>query len=426
VSPPAPRAGVSLWPSTLLRLTDALGATTTDPSLARTEQQAAATGEPPHTAVSAAPALRYEQLGLLGEGGMGRVERVRDRDLLREVALKHLRPELLHDPDSLEQFLWEARVTASLDHPNIVPVHELGVSPAGELFFSMKLVHGATLESLIANARESRGAYVSRNKRLRLFLQLCNAVSFAHSRGVLHRDLKPSNVMVGEYGETLVTDWGLAVPLPGPAGEPWRELMPAGLSLKSAGTPLYMSPEQAVGETLDARSDIYTLGVILYELVALRGPYRARSVAEVLSEIVKGLAVPLARAAPSASSSLACVVHKAMAFEPAQRYQSATELARDLEQVLEGQTPDAEQISLLTRAARYYVARDPAMAHLRVVDIDQWAFSAMLVGAGVAVLTSRWYSSTPRLGWLLLLAACLLSLPPTLRWLRLRRQARKG
>lgn len=412
-----------------------------DPALAATRQpaghgsafaptqQPAAPTSPPARQVGATTHVtpaggRYERLALLGEGGMGRVERVRDCDLLREVAVKHLHPELLQKSGSLEQFLWEARVTAHLDHPNIVPVHDLGVTPDAELFFTMKLVRGATLESLISEARSSDVERFGLTRRLRLFLQLCNAVSFAHSRGVLHRDLKPSNLMVGEYGEALVTDWGLALALAGTASDGLRGAMPGGLERQSAGTPLYMSPEQAAGQTLDTRSDIYSLGVILYELVALRSPYRAANLQQLLQELKSGKVEPLTRVAPLTTTSLAAVVAKAMALQPEQRYATVTALADDVERVLEGRTPSAESASLVRRAARYYVARDPGMSKLRVVDIDQWAFSAALLGAGCAVLLARWFTPRPRIGWLLLLGALLISLPPTVRWLRLRRAAR--
>jgi serine/threonine-protein kinase len=332
--------------------------------------------------------------------------------LLRDVAVKHLRPELLADAAMLAQFLWEARVTAYLDHPNIVPIHDLGMNETGELFFTMKLVRGATLETVVAARTESL------TRRLRMFLQLCNAIAFAHARGVLHRDLKPANVMVGEFGEIIVTDWGLALPLPGGDDEGLRSALPDGMAKLSAGTPMYMSPEQIRGDALDVRADVYALGVMLYELIALRPPYEAASVPALFAKALQGDAIPLTGASPS----LAAVVARAMAVEAGSRYASVDALARDVESVLDGGTPGAERVSLLRRAARYYVARDPAMAGLRVVDIDSWAFSAMLCGLGVAALASRWITLPLWAGIAAFAAALLVGAPATIRWLRLRRR----
>jgi eukaryotic-like serine/threonine-protein kinase len=366
------------------------------------------------------PAARFETLGVLGEGGMGRVDRVRDRDLLREIAVKHLKPDVARDEGMLEQFLWEARVTAYLDHPNIVPVHDLGVSPDGQLSLTMKLVRGTSLDAALAKrARaegEPRGLHLSR--RLRVFLQICHAISFAHARGVLHRDIKPANVLLGEHGEVLVTDWGIAIPLPDAAGDALRPLVPSRLSMTSVGTPMYMSPEQARGEALDARSDVFALGAVLYELVALRRAFDAESVPAILERVKNANKVPLLEAAPGTGSALVAIVDKATALDRDQRYSSVHALAEDVEAALDGRTPAAEHAPLVTQAARYYVSRDPAMARLRVVDIDMWAGSASLVGAGLGVL-ARAHLGVP--WWPLVLVGFAVALPPTRRWLRERR-----
>jgi len=369
---------------------------------------------------------RYHHLGLLGEGGMGRVDRLRDRDLMRDVAAKHLRVELADDPRMLAQFVWEARILAYLDHPNIVPVHDLALTPDGELFLTMKLVRGHTLEKVIADACKETDASSSTTKRLRCFLQLCNAVSFAHSRGVLHRDLKPANVMLGAYGEVLVTDWGLALPLPDTSGDELRSAMPPEVGTISAGTPLYMSPEQVRGDPLDARSDLYALGVMLYELIALTVPYQATSAVDVLDQVARGEVVPLSQMAPGTSHSLVAVVDKAMAHDAVDRYPDVRSFADDLETVLEGHTPSSEHVSIGRRLGRYYVARDPAIAGLRVVDIDMWVLSATLLGAGVALSLAHWLAPGAWVGWALMGAAALVLVPPTLRWRRLRASRRSG
>lgn len=292
-----------------------------DTAMAPTERgPSLAPSVPPSSGTAVAE--RYETLGLLGEGGMGRVERVRDRDLLREVAVKRLLPELLANTKLLRQFLWEARVTAYLDHPNIVPVHDLGVTPEGHLYFTMKLVKGRTLEQELEKVREA-GEVESEllvNRRLRLFLQLCNAVSFAHSRGVLHRDLKPANVMVGEYGEILVTDWGIAVPLPDESGDALRALFEEASVGVSAGTPLYMSPEQVrSAKHVDARADQWSLAVILFELLAGRPPFTGGPTA-VSAAIVADDTPSLRELAPEVPAELEQVIGRALGKKPGQRY----------------------------------------------------------------------------------------------------------
>jgi serine/threonine protein kinase len=364
------------------------------------------------------PTSRFEPQGVLGEGGMGTVERVRDRDLLREVAVKHLRPELESDGGLLSQFLWEARVTAHLDHPNIVPVHDLGRTPEGHLFIVMKLVVGDTLEDVINRAREAGSGEEALQRRLRQFLQLCHAVSFAHNRGVLHRDLKPSNVMVGAHGEVLVTDWGIAVPLPGDAGAALQALAPGNLMAASAGTPMYMSAEQARGDTLDERSDVYALGAILYEVVSLERAIQGNSLPEVLGHVMRGEVEPLAKVAPWAPPVLGLVVAKAMALDPKDRYATVTALAEDVEAVLDGKTPSCEDVSALKRFARFYVGRDRAFGEMRVGEVDLWVASGGIIGAGVGILFARFTA----LWWPFVVIGSILAAIPTIHFIQLRRR----
>jgi len=357
---------------------------------------------------------RYEWRALLGEGGMGRVDRVHDRDLLRDVAAKHMLPQLRADRTQLAQFLWEARVTAYLDHPNIVPVHDIGIAPDGHLYFTMKYVSGSTLQAALAR----RDAEFTLPRRLRLFLQICNAVAFAHARGVLHRDLKPANVLLGEFGEVLVGDWGLAMPLPN-GEDALRAAMPEGLSIESAGTPSYMSPEQAKIDTLDVRSDIYTLGVILYELVALRRAYDGDTAANVLEKVKSGEHAPLSEIAPTAPATVIAIVEKAMSLDPRDRYANVNALADDVETALDGRTPTADDASLLTQAVRYYFGRDPAVAQLRTIDLDLWVLGAGSAGAGGAAYFA---SRVAPYWWELIVLGALLALSPTIRYYRARRR----
>jgi serine/threonine protein kinase len=354
---------------------------------------------------------RYESLDELGQGGMGRVEAVWDRDLMRELALKQLHGRLAEDGLSLRQFLWEARVTAHLDHPNIVPVHDLGLDQAGRLYFTMKRVKGRSLAQLcelLDTVPAPRLAALDcehrptpepdedplvtelgpRKRRLRAFVEICQAIAYAHDRGVLHRDLKPANVMLGEFGEVLVMDWGLATPLAGAEGA-LAGLMPEalrGAEDRLLGTPRYMAPELLRSEAASVRSDIYALGVMLYELLALRRPHDADSVPALVYQITEGQSTPLAEAAPELPRPLVAVVEQAMASDPSQRYASVAELIEDVEAVLDGLSPMAEQAPAVVKLHRYFTSRDnPDVAHIRLVDLDLTAIAGIALGAAGAL-----------------------------------------
>lgn len=306
---------------------------------------------------------RYEHLRLLGRGGMGQVDQVWDHDLMRKLAVKRLHPERADSTPALRQFLWEARVTAHLDHPNIVPVHDLSLDDQGDLYFTMKFVHGTSLDELLgalarieqANVEGTDRTHVdevitaehlTQLRRVRLFIDLCQAIAYAHGRGVLHRDLKPANVMIGQYGEVLIMDWGLAYPLPGIAGEGLRELLPDPLldrkpatPNRPTGTPRYMSPEQVRAQPLDQRSDIYSLGVILYELLSLRSPYSATEFTRLMLQVSEGDVQPLTETGPSVPDSLINVVNRAMAPKREDRYPTVRALTEDIEAVLDAFSP---------------------------------------------------------------------------------------
>jgi len=369
-----------------------------------------------------APVERYQPVGTLGAGGMGVVERCYDTDLMRELAVKRLRAELRQEDQLQRQFLWEARVGAYLDHPNIVPVHDLGVGHDGGLFFTMKLVRGASLAELLNELGDSTGDLRSRyplSRRLRIFLQMAQAVAFAHKRGVVHRDLKPANVMVGDHGEVYVTDWGIAIPRPGADNQHLERATPDGLAEGLSGTPQYMSPEQAAGGSVDARSDVYALGAILYEMVALTPAFAGDTLSEILESVKAGRFAPLGDVAPDASPSIVAVTNKAMAHDPDDRYQSVSELAHDVERVVDGQTPEAEHASLLTRAERFYMSPDRGLARIRVVDVDMMVGAGMLLGVAMGLVLALWLG--PLYAALALVAAAAVGIPPTVRWLRARK-----
>jgi serine/threonine protein kinase len=252
---------------------------------------------------------RYELLGEIGSGGMGVVYLGLDKELGRRVALKVLRI-LDAGGQAAQRMADEARVLARLEHPGIVPVHDLGTLPDGRIFYAMKFVAGTRLD------RYAQGEAPLAD-RLRVFLRICETVSFAHSQDVIHRDLKPANIMVGPYGEVLVLDWGVAK-IAGLANE----------SLLAVGTPGYMAPEQAAGnvDQVDARSDIYALGKTLEGLLATRG-----------SQIPK---------------RLQAIWKKAASADRATRYATVPDLAREIERFQSGEPVLAYRETIVERLGR--------------------------------------------------------------------------
>ena len=314
-------------------------------------ERSPALGELPSRGTSTDPASvaclaeheRYEDLGLLGRGGMGEVHQVRDLRLQRVMAMKRLHPRATSG--SIARFVEEAQATAQLQHPGIVPVHDLGMAADGTLFFTMKQVKGRTL------AQALRDDDTPGERRLRRFVgvvqRVAEAMAYAHARGVIHRDLKPANVMLGDFGEVLVVDWGLAKVL-GPEGAV-REVAPDDdddgdvTTTRSAsggfrtrvgtvsGTPSYMAPEQARGdlEAIGRGTDVYALGALLYEVLSGRAPYRGRS-GEVLQAVLRG-----PPPAPGGDEALEALCVEAMARQPIAR-PTAADLADALSGWLDG------------------------------------------------------------------------------------------
>jgi serine/threonine-protein kinase len=284
---------------------------------------------------------RYLTGDLLGRGGMGEVRICRDRRIGRDIAMK-----LLKRPTAATQrgFLREARMQGRLEHPAVVPVHDLGVTPDGKPFFTMKLVRGRTLgeviDRLAAGDAEVAARY-SRRKLLAAFSTVCLAVDFAHSHGVLHRDIKPGNIMLGDFGEVHLLDWGLARVMR--AGESLvTPLMPAdgssGQGIAPPGTPGYMSPEQARGEAvaLGPRSDVYALGAVLFEILALAPLHRGGEMQAYASTLRGGheRASSLRTGVPPALDD---ICFRATSPRPEDRFASARELAEDVERWLDGE-----------------------------------------------------------------------------------------
>ncbi len=351
-----------------------------DDTLAPTATQAAATPAP---VVRMGPRPDYPELPVvprehytiereLARGGMGRISAARDRRLGRAVALKEI---LVDEPGVRERFEREARITARLMHPAIVPLLEAGRWPDGSPFFAMKLVEGQPLDVAARPLRTLR----ERLTLLPSVIAAVEALAFAHSHGVIHRDLKPQNVLVGAYGETVVIDWGLAKEVgadaaepslaPGrrhgadssaaPAARPAAASRPTSASGEGAtvagavmGTPAYMPPEQAAGEPLDGTADVYALGALLYQVLAGAPPYSGRSVDTVLEAVLRGPPPALAERAPEVPPELAAIVARAMARRREDRYASAVELAADLRRFQTGQLVGAHRYTAWQRVAR--------------------------------------------------------------------------
>ncbi len=315
---------------------------------------------------------RYEILERIGQGGMGVVYRARDQNLGRDVALKILR-EHAADPLAEQRLRREAEVIARLEHPGIAPVYDVGRLDNGALFYVMKLVRGRSLDQAVR-------AVSPLPQRLRFFQQICETVAFAHAHGVIHRDLKPQNVMLGEFGEVLVLDWGTAKLLRAADADP---ALPAATSVGAVagrapdsdtttratahgtiiGTPAYMSPEQARGEiaTLDERADVYALGAILYFLLTDAPP---RPAGASNSDASLPLESPR-KLQPATPRPLAAVCMKALARVAAERYPSAVALRDEIARYLAGQAVQAYSEPWHERLAR--VARPHRTAIILVV-----------------------------------------------------------
>ena len=337
-------------------------------------------GALPDLGLTTIPREHYLVEGEIARGGMGRVIAARDRRLGRPVALKEL---LSSSPDLARRFEREALMTARLQHPSIVNVHEAGRWPSGEPFFAMKRVVGRPLDRVVLEA----GSLDGRLALLPKVLAVAEALAYAHEQGVIHRDLKPANVLVGSFGETVVVDWGLAKDLlrEGAFDESEekaaQELGPDGLTVVGTvmGTPAYMAPEQARGERVDERADVYALGAILYTVLAGAPPYMGPSSTAVLEEVLKGPPPALEERQPGLPEDLLALVRKAMAAGKEDRYRTAREFAEDLRRYQTGQLVGAHRYSP-GQIVRRWVRR-----HRAVLGVASAAAFTLVVSGGIAV-----------------------------------------
>ncbi|MBI5496407.1 MAG: serine/threonine protein kinase [Deltaproteobacteria bacterium] len=324
---------------------------------------------------------RFEEKSLLGAGGMGEVLLVHDRDIDRNIAVKRIRADQLH-PGSVARFVEEVRTVGRLEHPNIVPIHDVGVDDRGQYFFAMKHVEGETLEQVIGKLAAGDAAYLARfpvTVRVQVFMGVLRAIQYAHAQGIIHRDIKPANIMVGPFGEVVVMDWGLAKRVRGNADDPRDRLQLAETVTRDAwqtvagtlvGTPAYMSPEQARGDNaaVDERSDIYALGVLFHELLTARHYLDGRSTLEEVLDGAKNVSLPPQHVSPwgraHAPAELLYFADRATVKDPARRFQSVDQMIDALQVALRGEIHVQCQITATKRVlneALHFVDRHPSL-----------------------------------------------------------------
>ena len=295
----------------------------------------------------------FEDLGSIGHGGMADVRRVKDLALNRVMAMKVIHRPLLDDPSWISRFIEEAQATAQLQHPGIVPIHQIGQLADGRHYFTMPEIRGRTLREVIQRHFAGANDYTSRGL-VSAFRHVCEAVAYAHARGVVHRDLKPANIMLGGYGEVFVLDWGIAKILGSLEDQPSpvvtaRSSAAAHLTQFGivAGTPSYMPPEQASGgvRDVDERADVYALGAILYELISGRPPFDGDNQDEILEQVRNEKPPPL-----SGPAELVEICERAMARDPEDRYPDAEPLAAELGSYLDGARQRETALHLVRQA----------------------------------------------------------------------------
>ncbi len=382
---------------------------------------------------------KYKVITTINRGGMGVILQARDLRIRRTVAMKVMKTSNQFSRENVLRFIDEAQLTGQLEHPNIVPVYELGIDEQGEIFYTMKFVKGTTLDDVLRGIRNGRQKTIEKyplGTLLTIFQKVCDAVAYAHSKSIVHRDLKPENIMIGSFGEVLVMDWGLAKNMhtvrkdapDSPAPAPMPELM----ATKAAddmrgfetmhglivGTPPYISPEQARGELdrIDERSDIYVLGGILYAILALRPPVEGESVHEVVEKIVtSSIAPPSSYNQPVRKSAvktpppdgsaevtnnfifahcpnkripdgLSAVVMKALALDPADRYQHVEDLQCDIEAYQGGFATKAERASMAKHALLFAARHKKEVALFVIFAV---IFNVVVIGFFLQLMHER-------------------------------------
>jgi serine/threonine-protein kinase len=357
--------------------------------------------EGPPTQLLHQPMERYATTRMLGEGGMGTVALAQDQDIGRPVAIKTLRPRF-RGPGGVARFIDEIHTVGRLEHPNIVPIHDVGVAEDGSYFFVMKYVEGETLEAVIERLRAGDLATHRAwpfERRASVIKEVLFALAFAHARSIIHRDIKPANIMIGTFGEVFLTDWGIAKTM-GSADVPVESMPDApriGGSTRVGtliGSPSYMSPEQLRGENdrLDARSDLYSVGLVLFEMMALRHPWPEGTPEEIREAQQKGYQFGNLFAFTHPQQGLPPVEYlylaqKLLMLDREQRLGSANEVIAAIEALERGEIPVQCAITMtkrMTRESGHFVERHPMWSMVMLATIA--VASVAWVGLGLVFI----------------------------------------
>ena len=347
------------------------------------------------------PKDRYQPIGQLGEGGIGTVTLIQDNDIRRQVARKQLKTEH-ENPGNLRRFVEEIQTHGQLEHPNIAPLYDVGQEEDGTYYFIMKYIKGETLEEIIEKLAAGDPAYHKKwsfEYRTRVFIEILNALEFAHSRGVLHRDLKPANIMIGEFGEVMVMDWGLAKQTAAGTGEmsdnPYQTQ-----SNTLLGTPAYMAPEQALGQVdrIDARSDLYSLSAIVYELFTLEHYLAGK---QTLQQMLFGAihereifaSHKKNRHQPPVPPAISWLIHQGLDKEASKRFQSATLMKQEFQKIVEGKHAIHCPASMMSRMGAESVKVVKAKPFTMMVMTGFAAILMILGGLQVAFFVWEWIAS---------------------------------
>ena len=343
---------------------------------------------------------RYSITRLHGKGGLGNVWVARDVDLNREVALKEMKPGISVKPEMCRRFLKEAQITGQLEHPNIVPVYELARRMEDdEPFYVMRFVRGETLGQAITKHHADRNtgrsaAGLGPHRLLSAFVVVCQATAYAHDRGIIHRDLKPDNIALGDFGEVIVLDWGLAksIDRPDDQGLPPVELSEETVTPVThglCGTPGFMAPEQAEGrhDLVDARSDIYALGCILFQILTGKFPVPGQTLQDWVRNTIEGTVQSARELNPAVAPALEAICNRARARRREDRYASALELAKDIQRYMADQAVSVYRDGPATRAlrwARRHVAAVSGGAAVAVTTLAALVVGTLLLGRAAA------------------------------------------